>query len=66
MDNIKSTNDNIKSTNDNIKSTNTQDKVKEKNLLDVAVKIIHKQILNFDTDPENHFSRMNNEEIMRE
>lgn len=64
---------------DNIKSTNIQDNKqtteiikdhkylkKEKNLFDLAVNIIQKQILNFDANPDNHFSRMNNEEIMRE
>lgn len=64
---------------DNIKSTNIQDNKhnnqvikdqkdlkKKNNLFDIAVNIIQKQILNFDTNPDNHFSRMNNEEIMRE
>jgi len=64
---------------DNIKSTNIQDNKhnnqvikdqkdlkKKNNFFDIAVNIIQKQILNFDTNPDNHFSRMNNEEIMRE
>jgi len=64
MDNIKSTNIQDSKLNTNI--IKDQKNLKENNILDIAVKIIHKQILNFDTDPENHFSRMNNEEIIRE
>lgn len=58
--------DNIKSTNIKNNKQNTENIKKEKNLFDIALNIIQKQIINFDTNPDNHFSRMNNEEIMRE
>jgi hypothetical protein len=64
MDKIKSTNIQDNKLNTEIKDqTNIK---QDKNIFDIAVKIIQKQIMNFDPDPENHFSRMNNEEIMRE
>ena len=51
----------------NIEKTNEVNEINDNsNIIDTIVKILDKQVLNFETDPSNHFARMNNEEIMRE
>jgi hypothetical protein len=58
---------------DNIKSKDKENTLKinkesnkDDNILNTVIKILDKQVLNFETDPLNHFARMNNEEIIRE
>ena len=48
------------------KNNNNLDKNNESKVLDQVLKIIDKQVLNFETDPTNVWARINNEEIMRD
>ena len=48
------------------KNNNLDNKNSESKVLDQVLKIIDKQVLNFETDPTNVWARINNEEIMRD
>ena len=51
---------------ENNKHNNLDSKNNESKIFEQVLKIIDKQVLNFETDPTNVWARMNNEEIMRD
>tara|TARA_B100001248_G_C27294646_1_gene414177 strand:+ start:538 stop:717 length:180 start_codon:yes stop_codon:yes gene_type:complete len=58
--------DNIKSKDKEYSLKINKETNKDVNILNTVIKILDKQVLNFENDPFNHFARMNNEEIIRE